>query len=84
MVKTIRNWIDEEIKTLNEFRESYLMKDHKLEGDFKYFSYSKDMTGYKLTYNNLGSEIGKRMNGTKFLEYLEFTNETLKAITRKN
>ena len=82
MVKTTRNWIDEEIEKLNEFRELHLNKMHGLEGAFKYFSYSKDMTGYKLTYNNLGSEIGKRMNGKEFLDYLEFTNEVLKAIIK--
>jgi len=76
-----RKWIDEHINDLNEFRQDYLNKVHKLEGTFEYFSYSKDMTGYKLTVNQ-GTEIGKRMKEKEFESYLEFTKDTLKELWR--
>jgi len=79
--KTVRNWIDIEIRKLNESRQYLLKKVHNLESQFEYFSYIKDMTGYKLTADQ-GTEIGNRLNAKEFLSYLEFTNEILKEIDR--
>lgn len=75
MVKTVRNWIDIEIRKLNEFKQEYLKNVHKVENNFEHYSYIKDSTGYKLTYDY--SEIGTRLTEKEFLKYLEFTNETL-------